>query len=116
MQIVIEIGSGADDEVDETALHQLDHAAAQSCRCQRAGYREPDRRIVLGQQHFLREDAASFAEARRIEGLKAFIDELSEIGAASRPVIPDGLATQVAGTAFLRCAGCTTLDVVLGSP
>jgi hypothetical protein len=71
---------------------------------------------VLGQEHFFREDAAGLAEARRIEGLKTFIDELPEISAAARPVVPDGLATQVVGTGFFWCTSWATLDFLLGSP
>jgi hypothetical protein len=71
---------------------------------------------VLGQQHFVREDAAGFSETRRIEGLKTFIDELPEIGAAFRPVIPNGLTTQVVGAGFFWCTVGTTLDIALGSP
>ena len=37
----------------------------------------------------------NLTEASGVEGLKAVVDELPEIGAALRPVIPDGLATQV---------------------
>jgi hypothetical protein len=50
---------------------------------------------MFGQQHLLSEDAARLTEASGVEGLKAVVYELSEIGAALRPVIPNGLATQV---------------------
>ena len=103
VQIVIEIGAGADDEVDEPALHQLDDAAAKSGRRQRAGDRQPDRRVVLGQQHLVGEDAAGLAEPGGVERLKALVDELPDVGAAARPVVPDGLAGQVVGAGFFWC-------------
>ena len=46
VQIVIEVGAGADDEVDEAAIHQLDHAAAEPGRRQRAGDGQADGRVV----------------------------------------------------------------------
>ena len=107
VQVVIQIGAGADHEVDEPALHQLDHAAAETGRRQRAGHREPDRRVVLGQQHLVGEDATGFAEPRGVECLEAFVDEVPDVRAAARPVVPDGLAAQVVGSGFFWCTGGT---------
>ena len=107
VQIVIEVGAGADDEVDEPALHQLDHAAAKTGRRQRAGNRQRDGRVVLGQQHLVGEDAAGLTEPRGVEGLKAFVDEVPDVGAAAGPVVPDGLAAQVVGSGFFWCTGRT---------
>ena len=92
VQVVIEVGAGADDEVDQPALHQLDDAAAEAGRRHRAGDRQRDRRVVLGQQHLVREDAAGLAEPRGIERLKALVDEVPDVGAAARPVVADGFA------------------------
>ena len=97
VQIVIQIGAGADDEVDEPALHQLDHAAAQTGGRQRAGNGQPDGRVVLGQQHLVGEDATGFAEPRGVECLEPFVDEVPDVGAAAGPVVPDGLAAQMVG-------------------
>jgi hypothetical protein len=47
---------------------------------------------VLGQQHLVGEDAAGFTQPGSIERLKSFIDEMSDIGASARAVIPDGLS------------------------
>src|SRR5262245_26210299 len=104
MQIVIQIRARADDEVDETSLHQLNNAAAQTGGRQRACDGEPDRRVVLGQQHFVGEDSAGFTETRGIECLEALVDQLPEIGATARPVIPYGLSAQVVRTGFFWCS------------
>ena len=37
VQVVVQVGAGADDEVDQAALHQLDDAAAEAGRGHRAG-------------------------------------------------------------------------------
>ena len=105
VQIVIEVGAGADDEIDETALHQLDHAAAQTSRRERASHRQPDGRVVFGEQHLLAEDATGFTEPRRVERLEALVDEVPDVGAAARPVVPDGLAAQMVGSGFFWCTG-----------
>ena len=92
VQIVIEVGAGADDEVDQPALHQLHDAAAEPGRRHRAGDRQRNRRVVLGQQHLVGEDAAGFAEPCGVERLKSFVDEVPDVGAAARPVVADRLA------------------------
>ena len=46
VQVVIEVRAGADDEVDQPALHQLDDAAAKPGRRQRAGDGQTDGRVV----------------------------------------------------------------------
>ena len=107
VQIVVEVGAGADDEVDQPALHQLDHAAAQTGGRHRAGDRQPDRRVVLGQQHLVGEDAAGFAEPRGIERLKSFVDQVPDVGAAAGPVVADGFAGEVVGARFFWRAGGT---------
>jgi hypothetical protein len=56
VEIVIQVRAGADDEVDEAAVHELDHAAAEPRRRERAGDGQPDCRVVVGQQHLLGED------------------------------------------------------------
>ena len=107
VQIVIQIGAGADDEINEAALHQLDNAAAQTGRRQRAGNREPDRRVVLGLQHLVGEDAARFTEPRGVECLEALVNEMPDVGAAAGPVVPDRLAAQVVCSGFSWCTGGT---------
>ena len=92
MEVVVEIRTGGNDEVDEPALHHLDDAAAEPGRRQRAGYREPDRGVLLGIQHLLREDRARLGQARGVERLKSFVDEMANLLAPLRPVVPNRLA------------------------
>ena len=99
MKIVIEIGTRADDEVYEPALHQLDHAAAQSGRRRCAGDGRPDGRVVLGQQHLLGENPTGLSQACGVEGLKALINQPRQV-ASARTVILYRLAAQVIGTGF----------------
>ena len=103
----MEVGARAEDDVHETALHQRDNAAPQTRRRQRSGDREPDRRVVLRQQHLVGEDATGLAEARGVECLEAFVDEVRDVGAAARPVVPDGLTAQVVRSGFFWCTGGT---------
>jgi hypothetical protein len=95
VEVVVEVRAGADDEVDEPALHQLDHRAAEARRGQRAGHREGDRGVVIGRQHLVAEDAAGLAQPGGVEGLEAFIDERPHVGAAARAVVADRTARQV---------------------
>ena len=64
---------------------------------QRAGDGQRDRRVVLGQQHLVGEDAAGFAKPRGVERLKALVDQVPDVGAAAGPVVADGFAGQVVG-------------------
>src|SRR5204862_5899180 len=48
VEVVIEIRAGADHEVDEAALHQLDDAAAETGGRERAGDGQADRGIAGG--------------------------------------------------------------------
>ena len=92
VQVVIEVRAGGDDEVDQPALHHLDDAAAEAGRRQRAGDRQPDRRVVLRRQHLVGEDLARLAEPRGVERLESLVDQLPDLGAAVRPVVADRLA------------------------
>ena len=73
VEIVIEIRAGADDEVHQPALHQLDDAAAKACGRQRAGDRQADGRVVRRRQHLVGEDAARLAEPGGVEGLEPLV-------------------------------------------
>jgi hypothetical protein len=66
-----------------------------------------DRRVVLGQQHLVGEDAARFTEPRSVECLEALVNEMPDVGAAAGPVVPDGLAAQVVFSGFFWCTGGT---------
>ena len=95
VEVVIEVRARADDKVHEPTVHQLHDAPAQARRRECAGHRQPDRGVVLRQQHLVREDAARLANPGGVEGLKTFLYEMTDLGAALRPVVADGLAGQV---------------------
>ena len=107
VQVVVQIRAGADDEIHHPALHQLDDAATETGGRHRAGNRERDRRVVLGQQHLVGEYAAGLAETRGVEGLKPFVDQVPDVGAATRAVIADGFAGQMLAARLVWCAGCS---------
>ena len=104
VQIVIEVRAGADDEIDEAAIHQLDDAAAETGRRHRARHREADRGVVLGQEHLVCENPARFAKARRVERLKPLLNQMPDIGAAARPVVANRFARQIVGALLARRA------------
>ena len=56
VQVVIEVGAGADDEVDQAALHHLDDAAAKPAGVIAPAIVSADRRVVLGREHLVREN------------------------------------------------------------
>ena len=95
VQVVIEVGPCADEEVHQAAVHQLDQAAAQSSRRQRAGQRETDRGVVGWIEHLLREDMAGFREPSGVECLESPVDELAHVGTAPWPVVANRFAAQV---------------------
>jgi hypothetical protein len=105
MRVVIQVRAGADDEVDQPSLHQLDDAAAETGRRQRAGDRQRNRRIVLRRQHLVREDVARFAEPSRVERLESLVDEVVDVGAPAGTVIANRLAGEVVLTCLARRSG-----------
>ncbi len=105
MEVVIEVRAGADDEVDEPALHHLDDAAPKACRSQRARDGEPDGRVVLGQEHPVGEDPARLAQARGVERLESFVDQVVNVGASTRTVVADWLSRQVLLAGLARGTG-----------
>jgi hypothetical protein len=105
VQVVVEIGAGADDEVDQPALHQLDDAAAQPGRRQRPGDGQADGRVVLGGQHLVGVDVAGFGKAPRVDGLEAAVNQLTDVGAARRPVVSNLLALEELTRSVARRSG-----------
>ena len=95
VQVVIEIRAGADEEVDHAAVHQLDDTAAEPGGRQRAGYGQANRRVVGRSEHLVRENVAGLRQAAGIEGLETTVNQGADIGAATRPVVLDGLSRQV---------------------
>ena len=95
VKIVVEVGARADEEVNEPALHQLDHTSAKTRGRQCTGDGQRDGRVVLGQQHLVREDTAGLAKPRRIERLKTLVDQVPDVGAAARPIVANGFAREV---------------------
>ncbi len=106
VEVVIEIGAGADHEVDQPALHHLDDTAAEAGRRQRAGDRQPDGRVAFRREHLLGVDLAGFRQASGIERLEAVVDQVTDLGAAARPIIFDDLAAEII-TFVARRAGCS---------
>ena len=105
VQVVVQVRAGADDEIHQPALHEFHEAAAEARRGEGAGDRQPDRRVVLRQEHLVREDPAGFTQPGGVEGLKALVDQLPDVGAAPRPVVANGFSGQVAFLARRsRCA------------
>ena len=92
VEVVIEVRAGADDEVDQAAVHHLDDAAAEAGGRQRAGDGQTDRRVVFRRQHLVGEDVAGLRQAAGVERLEAVVDEVPDLGAAARPVVLDWLS------------------------
>src|SRR5213593_18931 len=92
VQVMVEVCAGADEKVDQAALHQLDDAAAETGGRQGTGDREGNRRVMIGKQHLVREDAARFAKPRGIEGLEPFINQVMNVRAALRTIVPNRLS------------------------
>ena len=97
VQVVIEIGTGADQKIDQPALHQLDNTAAESCGRQSPGDGEPDHGVVLGPEHLVSVDAAGLRQAGRIERLEPIVQQPGDVGAAFRAIVGDGPARQMVG-------------------
>ena len=95
MQIVVQIGARADDEIDQASLYQLDGAAAETRRG--SARRQPsDRSWCRARgQHFLSENLACLREPAGVERLKAAVDELANFRAAARPIITNRFSGKV---------------------
>ena len=98
MKIVIEVGSGRDDEIDEPAIHQLDDAPSEAGRGHGAGDGEADRGVVFGRQHLVGKDCACLRQPAGVEGLEPVIYQQAKVGAAARPVITNRLAGEELAT------------------
>ena len=102
MQVVVEVRAGADHEVDEPAVEELDDAAPEPGGRQGAGNREPDGRVVGRSQHLLGEDVARLGQPAGIEGLKPAVDQVPDVAAPPRPVVLDRFSRQVVGGFMAR--------------
>src|SRR5581483_5000503 len=93
MEIVIQVRAGRDDEVDETAVHHLDYAAAEPRGRHRAGDGQPDRRVVGGRiEHLVCKDLTGLVQTPCVERLEPVVDQVANLGAALRPVVANRLA------------------------
>ena len=97
------------DEIDQAAIHQLDHAAAETGRRQRAGDREPDGRVVLRRQHLVGENVAGLRQPAGVERLKSAVDQRPHVRAAARTVITNRGAFEIWGGS--RSTGRSSLGV-----
>ena len=79
VDVVVEVGAGADDDIDQPVLDQVDDKRPHAGRHHRAGEAEEDRRLVA--QHRL-PDLRGDAEVARLEGRVAHaLDEIGRGGA-----------------------------------
>ncbi len=73
MRIVIEIGAGGDDPIDEACFDERNKSGnTKSGRCQRSRQGKTDCDFRL--EHFLREQLASFAQPPGVIGKKRFVN------------------------------------------
>ena len=74
MGVVIQVGAGRDDPVDEARLHERDEAAhPEPRRRHRARQRHPDRGVRL--EHALGEEVAALAEPAGVVSQEGVVDE-----------------------------------------
>ena len=115
MEVVIQVRAGADHEIDQAALHQLDDAAAEARGRHGARDGEPDRRVALGREHLVGKDVARFRQPSGIEGLEAAVDQFPNLDAPPGPVIANRLALQILTGPMVRGSGRAPLDVARGA-
>src|SRR4051794_4894262 len=94
MKVVIQVRTGRDHEIYQTAIHHLDHAPAEARGRHRTGDRQPNGRVVVWRQHLLGKNLAGFGQSPRVEGLEAVVDEASDLAAAGRPVVTNRFSRQ----------------------
>ena len=95
VEIVVQVGAGADDKVHQAPVHHLDDAAAEPGRRQRTGHGQPDRRVVCRIEHPIGEDVTRLGQPPGVEGLECLVDEPAQLLAAARPVVADRLAAEI---------------------
>ena len=80
MDVVVEVGAGGDDPVDESRFDEGDETGdAEAGGHERAGKADADESVAG--QHFLGEQFAAFAKAGGVVGLEGIGDELGGAGA-----------------------------------
>jgi hypothetical protein len=77
MEVVIEIRAGADHEVDQAPLHQLDDAAAEAGGRERAGDGQADGRVAGRRQHLVGVDVQASESRPALNAWKPPFDELA---------------------------------------
>ena len=95
VQVVVQIGAGADHEVDQAPLHQLDDAPPQPGRRQRPGHGQADGGVVGRIEHLVGVHVASLAKAAGIERLEPLVDESLQSGPAAGTVVTDRFAGEM---------------------
>ena len=94
--VVIEIGAGRDDPVDESRLHQRDQAAhAEPGRRHGTGQGHADRDVGL--EHALGEELAALPQPAGVIGQEGVVDQLGDRFLAGGRLGIDALAAQVLG-------------------
>ena len=75
MEIVVQIGAGGDDPIDEARLEQRDNGgAAEAGGCKRAGERQADGAVI--REHLTAEEPAGLTQAGGVVGLEGAVDEI----------------------------------------
>jgi hypothetical protein len=93
---VIQVRARADDEIDETAIHHFDDASADARRGHGARNRQADHRVFLGSEHLFRENTAGLRQARGVERLEPFVDQVPDFLAPLGSIKTDGLTGESA--------------------
>src|SRR5260221_2853668 len=105
MEVVIEIRAGADDEVDQAPLHELDDAAAEAGRRERAGDGQADGGVAGRRQHLVGVDVAGLGEPPGVERLEPPLDELAGLRPARRPAVANRFPLEKTSRAMGRGPG-----------
>src|SRR5688500_1066634 len=110
MSVVVEVGAGGNHPIDEAVLNQGNQASPSLAGWrQGAAERNPDGAVV--QQHFLRVQAAGFAQPAGVVGGVDIVDQVRQGGLCSDRIGKNPVPAQQLGAAlgmflllrFLRC-------------
>src|SRR5258706_4316650 len=95
VDVVVEVGAGADNEVYRAALHQRDDATTDAGWGHCAGNRQADRHVLLGIEHAAGEEPGSLADTPGVVGLKRLVDQVRSRDIGREEPWYDALASQI---------------------